>query len=109
MTGFALPLLFRLSTVLAREEEHAVGPGQPGLDGLRTIEVADDVVDGVAESGARDLWIAYERPRPLAGGGKPPEHFTTDRAGRSGHQDHADRPLVLRVMRRRWRVARPLR
>ena len=91
-------LLLRLSAALAREQEHAVDSGQRGLEGLGAIEVADDVLDGVAEPGARGLWIAYERPRPLAGGGEPPEHLAADRAGRSGHEDHADQPLVLRVM-----------
>ena len=71
-----IALLFRLSAALAREQEHAVDSGQRGLDGFGAIEVADDVVDGVAEPGARGPWIADERPRPLTGGGQPPEHLT---------------------------------
>jgi hypothetical protein len=91
-------LLFQLSTGLAREEEHAVDSGQSCLDCLRPVQVTHDVLDGVAEPGARRPWIAYERSGSLTGGGEPPEHLTADRAGRSGHQDHANQPPLLRVL-----------
>jgi hypothetical protein len=95
-----IALLIGLSAALAREQEHAVGSGQSSLDGLSAIEVTYDVLGGGAKRGARDPWVAYKCPRSRAGGRKPPEHLAADRAGRSGHQNHADH-LVLRVMTQR--------
>jgi hypothetical protein len=56
-------MTLRLSAALAREQEHAVDAGQRGLQCVGAIEVADDVVGGVPESGVRDPGIADERPR----------------------------------------------